>query len=393
MNFPWRDGNRVELLINGEEYFPRLFQCIAEARREILLETFIIFEDEVGRQLQEALSAAAERGVEVQVTVDGYGTASLSPDYLARLTASGVRVHLFDPRPRLLGMRTNLFRRLHRKLVVIDRRQAFVGGINYGEDHLVRRGNMAKQDYAVRVEGPVVRDIRQACLALLEPDADYPPLRPSGAGQPARVRLVIRDNDQSSDDIEREYLQAIRQARRRLLIANAYFFPGYRLLRELRDAARRGVRVDLVLQGMPDMPLVRLCSRLLYDYLLREGVRIHEYCQRPLHGKVAVIDDDWSTIGSSNLDPLSLSLNLEANLVIRDVAFNGQLYQHLRELARRHARRGYWWRAPLIFLGFHFSRHFPAIAGWVPAHLPRLKSLEPHPSRRWQERQGQRGNP
>lgn len=401
MNFPWRDGNRVELLINGEEYFPRLFQCIAEARREILLETFIIFEDEVGRQLQEALSAAAERGVEVQVTVDGYGTASLSPDYLARLTASGVRVHLFDPRPRLLGVRTNLFRRLHRKLVVIDRRQAFVGGINYGEDHLVRRGNMAKQDYAVRVEGPVVRDIRQACLALLEPDADYPPLRPSGAEQPARVRLVIRDNDQSSDDIEREYLQAIRQARRRLLIANAYFFPGYRLLRELRDAARRGVRVELVLQGMPDMPLVRLCSRLLYDYLLREGVRIHEYCQRPLHGKVAVIDDDWSTIGSSNLDPLSLSLNLEANLVIRDAAFNGQLYQHLQQLARqhcrrisrRHARRGYWWRAPLIFLGFHFSRHFPAIAGWVPAHLPRLKSLEPRPLRRWQERQGQRGNP
>ncbi|MBF3093632.1 cardiolipin synthase ClsB [Pseudomonas aeruginosa] len=273
MNFPWRDGNRVELLINGEEYFPRLFQCIAEARREILLETFIIFEDEVGRQLQEALSAAAERGVEVQVTVDGYGTASLSTDYLARLTAAGVRVHLFDPRPRLLGMRTNLFRRLHRKLVVIDRQQAFVGGINYGEDHLVRRGNMAKQDYAVRVEGPVVRDIRQACLALLEPDADYPPLRPSGAGQPARVRLVIRDNDQSSDDIEREYLQAIRQARRRLLIANAYFFPGYRLLRELRDAARRGVRVDLVLQGMPDMPLVRLCSRLLYDYLLRDDPR------------------------------------------------------------------------------------------------------------------------
>ncbi len=87
------------------------------------------------------------------------------------------------------------------------------------------------------------------------------------------------------------------------------------------------------------MPLVRLCSRLLYDYLLREGVRIHEYCQRPLHGKVAVIDDDWSTIGSSNLDPLSLSLNLEANLVIHDVAFNGQLYQHLRELARRHCRR------------------------------------------------------
>ena len=328
------------------------------------------------------------------------GTASLSTDYLARLTAAGVRVHLFDPRPRLLGMRTNLFRRLHRKLVVIDRQQAFVGGINYGEDHLVRRGNMAKQDYAVRVEGPVVRDIRQACLALLEPDADYPPLRPSGAGQPARVRLVIRDNDQSSDDIEREYLQAIRQARRRLLIANAYFFPGYRLLRELRDAARARARRPGTTghaghaAGAPVQPAAlrlpaargRAYPRILPASAARQG----------RGDRRRLVDHRFEQSRS-----LSLSLNLEANLVIHDVAFNGQLYQHLRELARRHcrrisrrhARRGYWWRAPLIFLGFHFSRHFPAIAGWVPAHLPRLKSLEPRPSRRWQERQGQRGNP
>lgn len=168
------------------------------------------------------------------------------------------------------------------------------------------------------------------------------------------------------------------------MIANAYFFPGYRLLRELRNAARRGVDVMLILQGQPDMRWVRALSRLLYNYLLRDGVRILEYRQRPLHGKVALVDDDWSTVGSSNLDPLSLSFNLEANLLIRDRAFNQGLHRHLAELARDHCKavtlermvRGYWWRAPLIFLGFHLTRYFPRIAGWFPAHRQRLQPLQ-----------------
>ncbi|MND92350.1 putative cardiolipin synthase YbhO [compost metagenome] len=134
---------------------------------------------------------------------------------------------------------------------------------------------------------------------------------------------------------------------------------------------------------MPDLPLVRLCSRLLYNYLLRDGVSIHEYCQRPLHGKVAVIDDQWSTVGSSNLDPLSLALNLEANLFINDRNLNERLHEHLIELAQAQCKsvtlqrvlRGYWWRAPLIFLTFHFIRRFPAIAGWFPAHSPKLIPL------------------
>lgn len=167
MSYPWRDGNRVHLLINGEAYFPSLFESIGQARTEVLLETFIIFEDEVGQQLQHALMAAARRGVRVQIIVDGFGT-DLSRDYVARLNEAGVTVHLYDPRPRLLGMRTNLFRRMHRKIVVVDGQVAFVGGINYGEDHLAERGGMAKQDYAVKLQGPVVADIRQASLALLQ---------------------------------------------------------------------------------------------------------------------------------------------------------------------------------------------------------------------------------
>ncbi|KTC43909.1 MAG: cardiolipin synthase ClsB [Pseudomonas sp.] len=380
----WRDGNAVELLINGEQFYPRVLAAIAAARREVLLETFILFEDKVGCALQQALIEAARRIPRVEITVDGYGSADLSEGFVGQMVDAGVRVHLFDPHPRVLGLRAHLFRRLHRKVLVIDGELAFIGGLNFSADHLQDFGPMAKQDYAVAVRGPVVADIRDAALGILaQAVADPGPLPVPPSCGPASIRLAIRDNQQHRDDIQAQYLLAIRGARRRLVLANAYFFPGYRLIRELRNAARRGVEVSLILQGQPDMPWARGFSRLLYNYLLRDGVTIHEYVQRPLHGKVALADDDWATVGSSNLDPLSLSLNLEANLVIRDAGFNQLLHQHLDTLVARHCRqvnpqrllRGQWWRGPVIFLYFHFLRHFPAIAGWLPAHRPRLESV------------------
>ncbi|WP_409260350.1 cardiolipin synthase ClsB [Pseudomonas putida] len=387
MNRPWVDGNHVELLINGEQYYPRVFEAMAQAREEILLETFIIFDDKVGQQLQKVLIGAAKRGVRVEVAVDGYGTADLPDSFVAALTDAGVSFHAFDPQPRLAGMRTNLFRRLHRKIVVIDGTRAFIGGINYSADHLGDFGPMAKQDYAVEVTGPVVAQVHAASRRLMAPVLEPPSeVRPvtQPTGQSTAV-LIERDNRLRSTDIETHYLQALRAARRRVVVANAYFFPGYRLLRELRNAARRGVEVTLILQGQPDMRWVRALSRLLYNYLLRDGVRIREYCQRPLHGKVALVDEQWATVGSSNLDPLSLSFNLEANLFIRDPAFNQQLYEHLHTLASEQCKpvtlarmiRGYWWRAPLIFVCFHVIRHFPRIAGWFPAHRQRLRSVQP----------------
>ncbi|WP_312934153.1 cardiolipin synthase ClsB [Pseudomonas sp.] len=387
MKRPWAEGNQVELLINGEQYYPRVFEAIAQAREEVMLETFIIYDDKVGQQLRQVLIEAAQRGVRVEVAVDGYGTASLSDAFLASMTQAGVGFHAFDPQPRLAGMRTNLFRRLHRKIVVIDGVRAFIGGINYSADHLGDFGPMAKQDYAVEVTGPVVTQLHASSKRLMSqvmqpPSEVHPQLEPTGT---MTAMLAERDNGRHTTDIEAYYLEGIRMARQRIVIANAYFFPGYRLLRELRNAARRGVEVTLILQGQPDMRWVRALSRLLYNYLLRDNVRIFEYCQRPLHGKVALIDEEWSTVGSSNLDPLSLSLNLEANLLIRDRAFNQQLHDHLMELAGQHCKtvtlermiRGYWWRAPLIFMGFHMTRSFPRVAGWLPAHRQRLKPLQP----------------
>ncbi|MFF7859515.1 MULTISPECIES: cardiolipin synthase ClsB [unclassified Pseudomonas] len=387
MNRPWVDGNNVQLLINGEQYYPCVFKAMAQAREEILLETFIIFDDKVGQQLQQVLIEAARRGVRVEVVVDGYGTADLPTAFISAMTDAGVSLHAFDPQPRLVGLRTNLFRRLHRKIVVIDGERAFIGGINYGADHLSDFGAMAKQDYAVEVAGPVVAQVHAASKRLMStvlqpPSAVRPVTEPAGASSAV---LVERDNGLRSTDIENHYLEAFRGARQRIVVANAYFFPGYRLMRELRNAARRGVDVRLILQGQPDMRWVRALSRLLYNYLLRDGVAIHEYCQRPLHGKVALVDDEWATVGSSNLDPLSLSFNLEANLFIRDRAFNQQLNRHLQALACDQCKpvtlermiRGYWWRAPLIFVCFHVIRHFPRIAGWFPAHRQRLRSVQP----------------
>jgi len=396
VEYGWQGNNRVVLLENGEAYFPRVFEAMREAKTEILLETFIVFEDKVGNELQEVLIEAAKRGVRVTASFDGFGCGELTTGYLTALSEAGVHIQMFDPAPKHLGIRTNWFRRLHRKIVVVDGTVAFIGGINFSGDHLADFGPEAKQDYSVEVQGPAVADIHH--FALLQ------------SGRPARakywwqrrrqrrselafsdhdgqVRLVYRDNGDHQTDIEEVYRQVLRSAQRRVVIANAYFFPGYRLLREIRNAARRGVEVRLILQGQPDMMVAKLAARMTYDYLLKSGVQIHEYCERPLHGKVALVDEDWSTVGSSNLDPLSLSMNLEANVLIRDRAFNRELFERLEDLSNNHCKamsadkspRGRVWHMTVGFLVFHFLRHFPAGAGWLPAHKPRLK-LFTHPT-------------
>lgn len=393
MKHQWISGNRFVLLENGEAYFPRVFETIAAARHEVLLETFILYEDKVGKALHAALLAAAQRGAQVDVTVDAFGSPDLSEEFVGSLTSAGVRVHVFDPAPRLFR-HINYFRRMHRKLVVVDGLHAFAGGINYSADHLADFGPEAKQDYAVEIEGPIVAHIQRFMHAAIElgkgrrnwfrrrtPD---PAALPAAAGD-ADAMFVWRDNDRHRDDIERHYRLAIRLARRRVMIASAYFFPGYTFLRELRKAARRGVEVSLILQGKPDMPIVQTAAAMLYHHLLRGGVHIHEYCERPLHGKVALVDDEWSTVGSSNLDPLSLALNLEANVMIRDRDFNRQLGDNLQHLVTHGSRKieakdlGEYsaWRKLRSFVLFHLLRRYPAWAGLLPAHAPKLASLAP----------------
>ncbi|MDB5883796.1 MAG: ybhO [Ramlibacter sp.] len=394
MNGRWIEGNDFRLLENGEEFFPRVFACIADAQQEVVLETFILFEDKVGMALHQALISAARRGVQVDVTVDGFGSPDLSEGFIRSLTEAGVRIHVFDPGKRLLGWRINVLRRMHRKIVVVDRKIAFVGGINYSADHLGDYGPEAKQDYSVEIRGPLVAEIHRFTHTALALGQRHErarqwwrrrsQLRASPEQQPhegsAAAMLVVRDNGQHTSDIERQYRIAIRSARRRVVIANAYFFPGYRFIKELRRAARRGVDVRLILQGQPDMPIVKTVATMLYHQMLAAGVRIYEYCERPLHGKVALMDDEWSTVGSSNLDPLSLSLNLEANVIIRDRGFNQHLYQRLehimlhscKQIERKDLRPVGAWELARSSIAYHFARLYPGWATWLPRHVPRL---------------------
>jgi cardiolipin synthase len=337
---------------------------------------------------------AAQRGVKVDLMIDGFGSPDLSPEFLEGLTSVGVRVRVFDPGSRLFGQRLNVFRRMHRKIVVIDGARAFVGGINYSADHMISFGPTAKQDYAVELGGPIVTEIHRFVLHAIAVGGKGASWfrRRIKASKPhenvptgdADVQFVTRDNRRHTNDIERHYRAAIRSARHRIVIANAYFFPGYRLIKEMRRAARRGVDVRLILQGEPDMPIVKVAASMLYHHLIHAGVKIYEYCERPLHGKVALADDDWSTVGSSNLDPLSLSLNLEANVVVRDKAFNSELADKLNHLMRHACKQvdiselSEWsgWRLVRSFFIFHLLRWYPSLIGWLPRHAPKLHPVK-----------------
>ncbi|KFN45703.1 cardiolipin synthase ClsB [Arenimonas composti] len=390
MNAEWLTGHRVSLLENGEGFYPRVQELVAAARERICVETFILADDEVGRELLTALRAAAARGVTVEVLVDGFGSDALPTALVDDCCSAGVTIHMFQPRRRIFGVRTNVFRRLHRKTLVIDGRIAVLGGINFCRDHLRASGAKSLQDYAAEVEGPVVGRVqahfdREFGRAPRRPWWRRSPAAPlpAAAGR-ARAAYLYRDNGQHRADIEREYRRALRAARESVLLANAYFFPGYRLLRELRDAARRGVQVTVIVQGdNADVAMAPVAARWLYDYLIPAGVRIREYTARALHAKVAVIDGHWATVGSSNLDPLSLSLNLENNLFVDDPAFAAELATRLGklldgqccEIARDALPARPWWWTPWRAIVFHVLRHFPNWAGWLPAHRARVEPV------------------
>jgi cardiolipin synthase len=334
-------GNRLTLLNSGNDYFPALLAAIDAAEIEIYLESYIFADDEIGHEVANALCRAAERGIQVNVTVDGFGARNFKADFLPRLTAAGVRSMFYRPEISRFHLRRHRLRRLHRKLVVIDARIAFVGGINIIDDNNAPVDMRPHYDYAVRVEGPVLRQMHHAVRRMWETVSWVnfkrrfrlaPVAAPvCAAAGTQHAALLIRDNIRHRNDILHAYLEAIDSAQHDILIANAYFLPGFRFGRALYAAARRGVRITVLLQGKSDHPLFRYATQTLYATALKAGIRIFEYEKSFMHAKVAVIDGQWATVGSSNIDPFSLLLAKEANLVVRDPAFAGDLENSLRQ--------------------------------------------------------------
>ena len=342
-------GNRLALLESGAEYFPALERAIDGARDEIYLETYIFEDDDTGRRIGAALERAARRGAAVQLLVDGFGSKDLSRALVDRMRAAGVVVLRFRPDISPWTLQTRRLRRMHRKLCVVDRRTGFIGGINIVDDTRHPDAVIPRYDYAVRVEGPVVADMHTATKRLWtlvkwvqlrrrRVVLDRPLAPPTVIGSQAAA-LVVRDSLRNRRAIEHTYLAAIAQAREEIIIASAYFFPGLDFRHALIAAVRRGVRVVLLLQGQVDYFLMFHASRALYGTLLDAGIEIHEYTRSHLHAKVAVIDGCWATVGSSNIDPFSLLLAREGNLVIEDRDFAHALRASLQAAIATGARR------------------------------------------------------
>lgn len=348
MTVDYLAGNRLTLLNSGAEYFPALLAAIEAAHSEIFLESYIYANDEIGLQISNALSRAVARGVVVNVIVDGFGARNFTTDFLPQLTAAGVRAMLYRPELGRFRLRRHRLRRLHRKLVVIDARLAFIGGINIIDDDNAPPGLRPRYDYAVCIEGPLLGPIHRTARHMWEIVAWVnfkrryrlpPPTTPSPAPRgKQRAALLIRDNIRHRNDILHAYMAAIAAAREEILIANAYFLPGVRFIRALQAAARRGVRITVLLQGKTDHPMLRFATQALYSLLLEQGIRIFEYEKSFMHAKVAVIDGEWATVGSSNIDPFSLLLAKEANLAALDRAFAGQLRASIEAAIQTGAR-------------------------------------------------------
>ena len=375
-------GNRVTLLHNGAEYFPELEKAIKNAALEIFLEAYIFENDDTGRRIAEALQHAAQRGITVHLLLDGFGSKSMPQEMLAGMIQAGIQVLLF--RPEVLGFkfRRQRLRRMHRKLVVIDGRIAFIGGINIIDDMHTPRQVPPRFDYAVKVEGPLLRVIHAAARDLwarvtwthLRREWSYTKGRTAASqlrGE-QRAALVTRDNLRHRRDIEQAYLNAIAGAKQEIIIANAYFLPGRNFRRALINAAARGVRVILLLQGRVEYLLLHYASRALYGNFLDAGVEIYEYHKSFMHAKVAVMDGYWATVGSSNIDPFSLLLGREANVVVEDRGFAQQLRQSLMQAIARGATqvvRERWKNRPLaqrvlIWISYGVARFVTGAFGY-----------------------------
>ena len=334
-------NNQIQLLTSGEEYFPALIAAFDSASQTIYLQTYIYEIDKAGINIGNALKQAAQRGIAVNLLLDGFGCKDMPKTYLTELENAGVQVMFYRQKISPWTLKKNRLRRLHRKIAVVDNNIAFVGGINIIDDYNVPDNTPPRIDYAVRIEGALLPSIAASVSKLWRHMAftrlnlrlsKHTLFNKSSAKQCLKAAaikgisaaFVVRDNVLHRRDIENAYLSAINAAKSEIIIANAYFVPGRRFRHALISAAKRGVKIELLLQGRMEYFLM-FATHAFYGLFLKNGIQIYEYRKSFMHCKVAVIDGYWATVGSSNIDPFSMLLAREANIMIQDTAFASEL--------------------------------------------------------------------
>ncbi|MBI3552631.1 MAG: cardiolipin synthase ClsB [Elusimicrobia bacterium] len=360
-------GNKLALLPDGGAVFRAMWDAIDAAKETINLETYILRSDQTGLEFSRRLQEKARRGVRVRLIFDSVGSMDIDPVFVNRLRNSGVQILEYHPiapwRPRW-----SWGRRDHRKILVVDGKTAFTGGVNISDAHLkVREGGEGWRDAHVQLEGPAAYELDRLFRAVWFRETGRW-FRSEGHPEhkPAHCLVWVAANQEFVHRyrIRSAYLNALRASQREVLIANAYFLPDRRIRRALGAAARRGVSVKILVQGRSDILSVWYASRYRYDFLLRHGVRLFQYSGSILHAKIADVDGVWSAVGSYNMDHRSLMHNLEVNLHVLDREFSVQLAHRIKsDMAEsREIKLSEWRRRPwsdrLLEWFFYLFRYF-----------------------------------
>lgn len=350
----------VRLVTGGKEYFDLLVQLISKAVDSIHLQTYIFNEDETGLAVVNALKQACKRNVRVYLLADGYASQSLHRRFITELEEAGIHFRFFEP---LFKSRHFYFgRRMHQKVFVSDARYALVGGINIADRYNDFPDKKAWLDFALYVEGDIAREL---CLLCWKTWYGYPQKmiktpceKPAGLSPGnAEVEVTMRRNDwvRGKNQVSKTYLQLLRQADKTVIILCSYFLPGKVIRRNIVQAIKRGVNVRVIAAGTSDIMLAKHAERWLYDWLLRKGVELYEYQQNVLHGKLAVCDDQWMTVGSYNINDISAYASIELNLDVHNAAFAKEVREKLEHIINEDCIRittEYHTRTKNIFIQF-----------------------------------------
>ncbi|MGZ4034537.1 MAG: phospholipase D-like domain-containing protein [Bacteroidia bacterium] len=324
----------VELINSGDNYFDTLEELIGSAKEEIHLQTYIFDEDKTGTVIANALMRAADRGVQIFILVDAYGSKSLSYEFIERMQKHEINFRFFSP----LFSKESIYlgRRLHHKIVVADRKTALVGGINIADKYHGTDVGPAWLDYAVLIRGDVCTKLSGLCEAFFQKrtfkrNFEFENVKSEFKGQ-TLIRFSRNDWVIGKNEIYTSYHTSLKNAERSAIFIASYFLPGYKFRKLLKQATKRGVAVKIILAGKSDLPFFWYAEKYLYNFYLKNGIEIIEWGNSVMHGKALIIDGEWTTIGSYNHNYLSHYRSIELNVEINDKNFSGQFTQQIDEV-------------------------------------------------------------
>lgn len=336
----YQRAQSVQLVRGGAQFFSILGQLIDEAEIEIHFQFYILENDETGSQIIRSLIRAANKGVNVYVVLDKYGSGKLNSEILNDFEKAGIHFKWF--RPVFTFGNLEFGRRMHHKIVSIDEKLALTTGVNIANRYNDINSTPAWLDFALIVEGPTAMEIKKRCLQIWEKNYELGKLLkkfrlPHFKGvrsENALVKVSVNDWLRGRNEIYTGYLKAISQAQNEIIISGGYFLPGRFMRKHLHDAAMRGVSISVILTKVSDVRFAKAASEYLYRWMFKSKIRIYEWEPNVMHGKVAVVDKSWSTVGSFNLNYLSAFESIELNMEIISSDFSNQLNELLKKIAR-----------------------------------------------------------